>query len=234
MACLVASIAITATIQETFDDTPLRVLKKETDKPIWISPQGLYGAVDHFLATHTSYTPPLVRVLTSSSFLLDRTPLLLTVPTITPPETPIAIVGAGRILTRVELSPSVQSGVQAAFRDHFDPISDRRLEDAYEAFSTAVVQAAVATFGESTDHTAQPAMVQQTHGALEHFVTHRPHWWKNTLHIQTYHRLKTRIKEAWDMVQLEWNLQVTIITSHRSQQPAAHRKPLYRTIFREK
>ena len=92
--------------------------------------------MDYFLTTQVSHAPPLAWVLTSSSFPSDHTPLLLTVPTITPPEPPTATVTAGRILTPAELSPFVQARFQVAFMDHLDPTATKNLEDAYASFST--------------------------------------------------------------------------------------------------
>ena len=67
---------------------------------------------------------------------------------------------------------------------------------------------------------------------MEQFVTQYPHWWKDTTHILTYQNKRAHITEAWELVQLERNLQNSIINVHTANEANAPRKPLYRRIFR--
>ena len=99
-------------------------------------------------------------------------------------------------------------------------------------FSTAVLQAAEKIFGPLANLKAVQAVVQRAQTHIEEFVIQHPHWWKDTTHILSYQNKKARIREAWDLVQLERKLQISIISAHTANVTNAPRKPLYRRIFR--
>ena len=82
-----------------------------------------------------------------------------------------------------------------------------------------------------TNFAAIPIVVQRAQTDMEQFVTHYPHWLKDTGHILTYQNKKARIREAWDSVQLKRKLQISFINVHTANEANAPRKPLYRRIF---
>ena len=77
-----------------------------------------------------------------------------------------------------------------------------------------------------------PTVVQRAQSDMEQFVTQYPYWWKDTTHVLTYQSKQARIRGAWDLVQLERKLQISIINAHAANEANAPRKPLYGRIFR--
>ena len=75
--------------------------------------------------------------------------------------------------------------------------------------------------GPPANLTAVLIVVQRAQTDIEQFVMQYPYWWKDTTHILTYESKKARIREAWDLVQLERKLQISIITAHTANEANA-------------
>ena len=231
MSCPLASTVISTAILDTFADTSIQVVPKEQDMPTWFAPQGFYGALDHFLIPEPTKYNATVCVQSTSSFPPDHTPILLCIPQFTLVLPPSTLQHTGRILSPKVLSPIVQMRYQAAFDEFLFNRADT-LEDECQNFSTAVLQAAQKIFGPPTNLATVPTVVQRAQTDMEPFVQQYPHWWKDTAHNHQYQNKKARIREAWDLVQLERKLQISLTHVHAANEANAPRKPLYRRIFR--
>ena len=232
--CPTASPATSAAILDTFEGTSLHFVQKEVDTPTWTSPQGFYGAHGHFLTTRDDHHTSVVQVISTSSFPSDHTPIILYTSSVQPLDPLKTLDHPGRIIIPPpQFTHSIEARYQAAFEEHFHAVEQQPLEYTYQHFSHAVIQAAETIFGTPTPHVPLPAMVRQAHRALEQYVSQSPHWWKNMTHMQAYQKLKTRIRDAWDVTQLERKLQISLFTTQHKTQPSAPRKPLYRKILRE-
>ena len=106
------------------------------------------------------------------------------------------------------------------------------MEDDCQVFSTAILQAAKKVFGPRLTLPDALTVVHRARTDMEQFVAQYPHWWVDTTHILTYQNKKERNREAWDFVQLECKLEISIINAHAANAVNATRKSLYQTMFR--
>ena len=150
-----ASIAISTA---TFTDTSLRGVPKEQDMPIWVAPQGFYGALEDFFIPEPPKYHATVRVQATSSFPSDHIPILLYIQNFTHINPPSALQHTGRIISPKVLSRAMKNQCHTAF-DEILLNTAGAPKDECQHFSTAVLQAGKKKFGPRANLTTVPRVV---------------------------------------------------------------------------
>ena len=75
LSCPLTRSAISASVLDVFEGTPIQVVSKATPGPTWVLPQGHFGSRDHLLITKIAQFSVVVTKHTESVFPSDHFPI---------------------------------------------------------------------------------------------------------------------------------------------------------------